>query len=385
MDYELLKFVWWLLIGGLLIGFALLEGLDLGARVLTPFLAAQSAVLSQQTRPFSWPQHITLFWLLALCSAIVVIWPSLGLLPCVGGGLMGVLLLLRQSIGSSVRPVGAWSALVIGLIPAALIGVVLGNLLLGLPFSRCALTASEFHGTLSGLFRPYALLLGAISLSMFCQLGATWVMLRGSNALRQVARRIAWRAGVVFLVGFTAAALWLAADIRGYRLAASVHSHTLCSPGQRVVLPGNAGWHGNFSAWPLACLAPLLALSGTALSLYSIMRGRAAMAVVGSGLTIVMMLCSIGVALFPFIIPSSVQLSASLTVWNAASGEKTLGLMLILASVLMPMLLAYTVGAGLRDRNRPIQSSPKSKHSQRIQERQQRLASPAIHGDHRIA
>lgn len=109
------------------------------------------------------------------------------------------------------------------------------------------------------------------------------------------------------------------------------------------------------------------------------------MAVLGSGLAIVMMLCSIGLALFPFIIPSSVQLSASLTVWNAASGEKTMGLMLILASVLMPMLLAYTVGAGLRGRNRPLKSSPKGKISQRIQERQQRLASPAIHRDHRIA
>ncbi|MFG0540398.1 cytochrome d ubiquinol oxidase subunit II [Pseudomonas sp. YQ_5] len=351
MDHELLKFIWWLLIGALLIGLVIVEGLDLGARVLLPFMQGQSGAALQPVRPASLPRRIKLLWLLALSCTLSAAWPTVGWLPGLGG-LIGVLALRCEPCGQATRSLRTWTAQVIGLMPAMLIGVVLGNLLLGMPFSRCAGQVSHFHGTLSGLLRPFALLVGLVSLSMLCQLGATWAMLRGAGSLRPAARQLACRAGVVFLISFSTAALWLAADLRGYTLAEGGHSAALCMPGQWVVLPGNTGWQANFRAWPAAILAPVLAVGGTILSLCAAARGRAGLAVVASALTITAMLCCVGVALFPFIVPSSVQLSASLTVWNAASGEKMMGMMLIFASVLMPMLLAYTVGAGLGSRNR---------------------------------
>ncbi|WHH50268.1 cytochrome d ubiquinol oxidase subunit II [Pseudomonas sp. Ap32] len=272
MDHELLKFIWWLLIGALLIGLVIVEGLDLGARVLLPFMQGHSGAGLQRDRPASLPRRIKLLWLLALSCSLSAAWPTVGWLPGLGG-LIGVLVLMCEPCGQAARPLRTWTAQVIGLMPAMLIGVVLGNLMLGMPFSRCAGQVSHFHGTLSGLLRPFALLVGLVSLSMLCQLGATWAMLRGAGSLRPAARQLACGAGVVFLISFSTAALWLAADLRGYTLAGGGHSAALCIPGQWVVLPGNTGWQANFRAWPAAILAPMLAVGGTILSLCAAARG----------------------------------------------------------------------------------------------------------------
>jgi len=216
----------------------------------------------------------------------------------------------------------------------------------------------QFHGSLAGLFSPFALLSGVVSLAMVCQCGATWVMQRGGHSLYQPASRVAGVAGVMFLASFIVAAIGLAANARGYSLWAVERPATLCGPGAFVVLANNPGWLANFQAWPAAGLAPVLALSGTLMSLFACTHARPRMALLGSGLTVGATLCSVGLALFPFILPSSVQPSASMTLWSAASDDRTLGTLLILASVLLPMLLAYTLAASLKGSHLLIESRP---------------------------
>ncbi|WP_409293237.1 cytochrome d ubiquinol oxidase subunit II [Pseudomonas sp. KCJK9058] len=376
MDHELLKIVWWLLIGLMLIGFMLGESLDVGARVLVPWLSGRSGEPLQQA-PAA-PAHINLLWLLALGGTLALVWPALGGLACLVTGLVGLLVLLRRSAWQAARP-RAWRVLAIGLLPAALLGGMLGNLLLGLPFSRCGQAGMQFHGTVGGLFSPFALLAGVVSLTMVCQFGATWVVQRGGRSLYQSASRVAGAAGVMFLASFIVAAIWLAANARGYSVWAVERHATLCGLGVWVVLADNPGWLDNFQAWPAAGLAPVLALAGTVMSLFACANARSGLALLGSGLTVGATLCSVGFALFPFILPSSVQVSASMTLWSAASDERTLGTLLILASVLLPMLLAYTLGVSLKGSQLLIVPS------KRVEKRQQRHAPSSIHGDHRIA
>lgn len=356
MDHELLKIVWWLLIGVMLISFMLAEGLDVGARVLLPWLSGRSGESLQQV-PVA-PRHINLLWLLALGCTLALVWPALGGLACWMTGLMGLLILLRRTAWQIARPRQAWRALAIGLLPAALLGGMLGNLFPGLPFSRCGQAALQLQGTVAGLFSPFALLATVVSVAMVCQFGAAWVMQRGGRSLYQPASRAASAAGVVFLASFIVAAIWLAVNARGYSVWAMERPATLCGPGAWVVLANNPGWLANFQAWPAASLAPVLALSGTLMSLFACTHVRPGMALLGSGLTVGATLCSVGVALFPFILPSSVQLSASMTLWSAASDERTLGTLLILASVLLPMLLACTLGASLKGSHLLIESRP---------------------------
>jgi cytochrome d ubiquinol oxidase subunit II len=356
MDHELLKIVWWLLIGVMLISFMLGEGLDVGARVLVPWLSGRCGEPLQQAPAV--PRHINLLWLLALGCTLALVWPSLGGLACLMTGLVSLLILLRRSFLQTAQPRQTWRVLAIGLLPAALLGGLLGNLLLGLPFSRCGQAGLQFYGTVAGLFSPFALLASVMSLAMVCQFGATWVMQRGGRSLYQPASRVAGAAGVMFLASFIVAAIWLAANARGYSVWAMARPATLCGPGAWVVLANNPGWLANFQAWPAASLAPVLALSGTLMSLFACTHARPGLALLGSGLTIGATLCSVGIALFPFILPSSVQLSASMTLWSAASDGRILGTLLILASVMLPMLLAYTLGASLKGSHLLIESRP---------------------------
>ncbi|WP_409278916.1 cytochrome d ubiquinol oxidase subunit II [Pseudomonas defluvii] len=346
MDYEQLKFIWWLLIGMLLIGLVLVEGLDQGARVLMPILARHAREPLRRDRAIASPQSVYLLWLAAIGCTLSLVWPRLGLMPCLGVGLIALLSLLRRYGLQLNRPAGnawAWTGLVSGLLPALLIGIMLGNLFLGLPFSSCGQAGCHYHGALSGLFEPFAVLVGGVCLSMLSQLGAAWVMLHGDGAVRWRARQVTWVAGSMFLASFLGAVLWLGADSHGYSLSAVTLPGVLCSPSNGVVLPGNVGWQANYRAWPWAWLAPLFAITGAVLALFAAWQSRAGLALLGGGMATCATLSSAGFALFPFIVPSNLQLSASLTAWDAMGSEKTLGMMLIVASVLVPMLLAYTV------------------------------------------
>ncbi|MFJ4113463.1 cytochrome d ubiquinol oxidase subunit II [Pseudomonas sp. NPDC089758] len=376
MDHELLKIVWWLLIGVMLISFMLGESLDVGARVLVPWLSGRSGDPLPQA-PAA-PAHINLLWLLALSFTLALVWPSLGGLACLMTGLLGLLVLLRRSASQAARPRQAWRVLAVGLLPAVLLGGMLGNVLLGLPLSRCGQAGIQFHGSVGGLFSPFALLTGVVSLAMVCQFGAAWVMQRGGGGWYQPASRVAGVAGVMFLASFIVAAIWLATNARGYSVWAVERPATLCGPGTWVVLANNPGWLDNFQAWPAAVLAPLFALSGTVISLFACANGRSSLALLGSGLTVGAVLCSVGLALFPLILPSSVQVSASMTLWSAAGDERTLGTLLIVASVLLPMLLAYTLGVSLKGSHLLIEPS------KRVGTRQ-RHALCSIQGDERIA
>lgn len=351
MDYELLKLIWWLLIGILFTGLFLIESLELGAGVLMPFMTGRDARLPGKVQVTAASRGVLLVWLATVGGTLSMVWPKTGSLPGLATGLVALLVLLRRSglhrdgVLGTVRPLGA---LLIGLLPALLFGIVLGNLFLVLPFSTRGQAEGDFPGALPGLFSPFALLAGLVSVSLHCQLGAAWLMLRGEGAVYADARRVVWIAGGVFVASFAAAVLWSGMGLHGYGLSAVVQHGVRCSQSHGIVLPGHPSLHANCKAWVWAWWAPLLAISAAALALFAASRARAGLATLGAGLTVCATVCSVGLALFPFIAPSSVPLSASLTEWNTVGSEKTLGMMLIVASVLAPMLLAYTLGACLQ-------------------------------------
>jgi cytochrome d ubiquinol oxidase subunit II len=107
-----------------------------------------------------------------------------------------------------------------------------------------------------------------------------------------------------------------------------------------VQAPG--AWLANYSSHPWMTLAPALGVAGGLLTAFLSSRGKAGLAFVASGVGIFGVISTAGVSMFPFLLPSSLEPSASLTVWDASSSQRTLFVMLIATLIFLPIVLVYT-------------------------------------------
>lgn len=360
LDYETLKLIWWVLIGVLLIGFALTDGYDLGAMALLPFVARtdHERRMAINTVAPHWDGNQV--WFITAAGALFAAWPMV--YGVAFSGLYWAILLVLFAL--FCRPVGFdyrsklenprwrnawdWALCVGGAVPALLFGVVFGNLFLGLPFRLDALMRASFEGSFFALLHPFALLAGAVSLSMLCAHGGAWLMLRTHAALHERSRRATQLSALLYLLGFAAAGTWLVADIQGFSLVGELEVGAALNPLHKQVSLENSGWLANYARYPLTRGAPLAGLAGGLLALLGALYDRSWLAFLGSSLAIVGTLCTAGFALFPFVLPSSLDPVSSLTLWDAVSSHKTLGIMLVVAGILVPLVLLYTLWCYVR-------------------------------------
>lgn len=355
-DYESLKLIWWVLVGVLLIGFALTDGFDLGAAALMPFVGRtdnERRVVINTIAPH-WDGNQV--WLITAGGALFAAWP-LVYAASFSGFYWAMLLVLFALF---VRPVGFdyrsklentrwrqtwdWGLFVGGLVPALVFGVAFGNLLLGVPFQFDADLRVTYYGSFWQLLNPFGLLAGVVSLSMLLLHGATWLMMRTEADVARRSRRAAQLTALVYLVAFIGAGAWLwLGNIQGQVLQGALDTGAALNPLGKQVAAGNAGWMANYAQYPLTKLAPLLGILGAVLALAAASGRKGGFAFLGSSLAIVGTLCTAGFALFPFVMPSSLDPASSLTVWDAVSSHMTLGIMFVVACIFVPTILAYTL------------------------------------------
>jgi cytochrome d ubiquinol oxidase subunit II len=236
-----------------------------------------------------------------------------------------------------------WGLFVGGLVPALVFGVAFGNLLLGVPLELDDSLRSSYHGSFWQLLSPFALLAGVVSLSMLAMHGGSWLMLRTEGAIAQRARRAVQVLAVVYILAFLLAGLWLVlGDIQGLVITSSFDPGVALNPLDKTVVVGNHGWLGNYAQYPITALAPVLGVLGGVLALLAASGRSPRLAFLGSALAIAGAICTAGFALFPFIMPSTFNPNASLTLWDAVSSRLTLSIMLVVASVFVPLILCYT-------------------------------------------
>lgn len=355
-DYESLKLIWWVLVGVLLIGFALTDGFDLGAAALMPFVGktdSERRVVINTIAPH-WDGNQV--WLITAGGALFAAWP-LVYAASFSGFYWAMLLVLFALF---VRPVGFdyrsklddprwrqawdWGLFVGGLVPTLVFGVAFGNLLLGVPFELDSTLRSSYQGNFWQLLSPFGLLAGLVSLSMLLLHGGTWLMMRTDGDVARRSRRAVQLFALLFLLCFSGAGLWLwLGNIQGLVISSGFDANAGLNPLSKSVVTGNPGWLANYSTYPLSQLAPLGGILGALLALAAASGQRAGLAFVGSSLAIIGTLCTAGFALFPFIMPSSIDAASSLTVWDAVSSHKTLGIMLVAACIFIPLILCYTL------------------------------------------
>ncbi len=353
-DYELLRFIWWVLIGVLFIGFAVTDGFDMGVGALLPFIGKtdnERRIMINSIAPH-WDGNQV--WLITAGGALFAAWPLVYATSFSGFYIAMILTLAALWF----RPVGfdyrskienprwrsAWDLAIFigGFVPPLILGVAFGNLLQGVPFTLNALLIPTYEGSFWGLLNPYALLCGLVSLAMVVTQGATWLQMKTKDALKERASFIAEKSAIVTSGSFVLAGVFIP-FIDGYVITSDIFTQAPSNPLNKTVISESGAWLNNFMIYPWLCLAPLLGIVMPILSLFASRKARHGFAFLASSLAIAGIILTAGFALFPFVMPSSLEPSHSLTMWDSTSSERTLQIMTGVAFVMVPVILSYTI------------------------------------------
>ena len=354
IDYELLRVIWWCLVGVLLIGFAVTDGFDLGVGALLTLIGKndkERRVMINTVGPH-WDGNQV--WFITAGGAIFAAWPMI-YATAFSGFYLALALTL---IALWMRPIGFdyrsklpnpqwrkawdWALFAGGIIPSLIFGVAFGNLLLGVPFELDSTLKSTYTGSFFGLLTPFALVSGLLSVAILLNHGATWLQMKTDGFIEVRARAVSVVLSLVGVALFVIAGFWVAFGLDGFVITSSVDTMATSNPLKKEVAIEAGAWMSNYSKYPLMMAAPVLGIiAGLACALFS-KKGNAGMAFVSSALFIAGVILTAGFSMFPFLMPSITMPEASLTVWDATSSHMTLNVMFIVACIFVPIVLSYT-------------------------------------------
>ena len=354
IDYELLRIIWWCLIGVLLIGFAVTDGFDLGVGALLTLIGRndkERRVMINTIGPHWGGNQV---WFITAGGAIFAAWPMI-YATAFSGFYLALALTL---IALWMRPIGFdyrsklpnpqwrnawdWALFAGGIIPSLIFGVAFGNLLLGVPFELDNTLKSTYTGSFFGLLTPFALLSGVLSVAILLNHGATWLQMKTDGFIQSRARNVSKVLSLVGVACFVLAGVWVAVGIDGFVITSSLDTLATSNPLKKEVAIQSGAWMNNYRDYPLTMIAPVLGIvAGLACAFFS-NKGNAGMAFVSSALFIAGVILTAGISMFPFLMPSATMPEASLTVWDATSSHLTLNVMFFVACLFVPIVLSYT-------------------------------------------
>ncbi len=318
--WDILRNVWFALIGVLLCGYSILDGFDLGVGALFPFLARnedEKRTLARAVGPV-WDGNEV--WLLTGGGALFAAFP-IAYATVFSGFYLALMLVLFSLILRAVSlefrahdPARKklWEAAFVGgsFLPALLFGVALGNVVVGVPLD----SEMEYAGTFFTLLRPLPLVFGLLGLAAFLLHGSTYAAIKTGGDLqtraRQAAKAMTYAVAAAFALSFLAVIIYL--------------------PGALKRAP----------AWTFAVLVWLcLGLLPSAIK-----KGKDSRAFVLSSSVFAALWGVVGSIQYPYLVRAN-DPSLSITITNASSSALTLKVMLIIALVGMPLVVGYTIFA----------------------------------------
>ncbi len=353
-DYETLRVIWWLILGTLLIGFAVTDGFDLGVGIIFRFVGRtdeERRALLECIEPV-WEGNQV--WFILAGGAVFAAWPLLyaASFSCLYLAMFLILIaLILRPVGFNFRNklpharwrnFWDWTLLIAGALPALLFGVAFGNLFLGIAFHFDDLMRPVYSAGFLSLLQPFALLAGVVSLSMLILHGASYAALKAGEPMSARAASIGGAAATVFVIAFAGAGVWLASGLDGQTITSGADPMGASNPLLKSVAVSQGAWLDNYRAHAILWLAPLIALLAAIFAGVMLRLGRPGAAFISSALTVKATILTAGIALFPFLMPSSTDPNQGLTIWDASSSAKTLFIMLLCVIVLLPIVLAYT-------------------------------------------
>ncbi|HKT66369.1 cytochrome d ubiquinol oxidase subunit II [Burkholderia sp. 22313] len=354
MDYATLKLIWWVLVGVLLIGFAVTDGFDMGATALLPFLGKtdDERRIIVNTVGATWEGNQV--WLITAGGAMFAAWPLVYAASFSGfyfAMLLVLFALFFRPVGfdyRSKRPDPRWRAgwdwglFVGGFVPALVFGVAFGNLLQGVPFQFDSDLRVTYYGSFWALLNPFALLCGLVSLTMLVAHGAAFIKMKTDGVIARRASIALRVSAFVAVVLFGLAGVLVASHIGGFHITHAAPNDTVANPLLKDVAAGSGLWLANYSEYPWMIAAPVAGIAGGLLALLLAGSKQEKTAFFCTGLMIAGVILTAGFSMFPFIMPSSLDPRSSLTVWDSTSSHMTLQVMLFAVIVFLPIILIYT-------------------------------------------
>ena len=347
--------VWWVLLGALLIGFAVMDGFDLGVAALLPVVAktdAERRIVINVVGPV-WEGNQV--WLITAGGAIFAAWPLLYAASFSGFYLAMMLVLIALIL----RPVGfkyrskmegtrwrnRWDAVLCfsGVVASLVFGVAMGNIILGVPFTFDAESLRPiYEGHFFQLFMPFALLAGVLSVVMLAMHGAVLLAWRTEDPISSRARNWGRLSALLTAALFIAGGFWVAGGVPGHTITSAVDMAGPSDPMLKAVSVQTGAWMANYAKWPLMWIAPALGVAGAVLVALLLSMRANLLAFLSSSVSIAGVILTVGFSLFPFIMPSSTNPKAGLTVWDGSSSHLTLWIMVIAVAVFLPIVTVYT-------------------------------------------
>lgn len=356
IDYEILRLAWWLLLGLVLIGFAVMDGFDIGVAILLPVAArtdTERRIMINSIGPV-WDGNQV--WLILGGGAAFAAWPPL-YATAFSTFYIPLLLVLAALI---LRPVGFdfrnkvenpiwrrvwdWALFVGGFVPSLVFGVAVGNLFVGVPFHFTdELRAIYTGGFLFELLRPFPLLCGLVCLSMFVMHGGTFLALKTEAEVERRARFSVYAAATALMALFALAGVLIATVVDGYMVVSGGDPAGPSNPLYKEVARGPGLWLANYRSVPIILAAPALGFAGALAAVGFTLMQWPGRAFVASAVSVFGVVATAGLSLFPFLMPSSTVPDHSLTVWDTSSSPRTLFIMLVATVVVLPIVASYTV------------------------------------------
>lgn len=353
-DYESLRLIWWLFTGVVIIAFVLTSGFDFGVCALMPFIGRtdheRRAIIN--TVGGTWEGNQV--WLVLLGGALFAVWPTV--YATLFSGLYAAMLLVLFAL--FFRPAGFdyrskledprwrnawdWALFTGGAVPPILFGVLVGNLVQGVPFHFDEDLRPYYEGSFFGLLNPFALLVGVAALLLCLFHGAIYLKWRTEGELHDRAKRTVRMVGPLLLGALAIIVAWL-----GYDMALPVIDKLAAGTGG----PSNpllktvsvtSGWINQFQTHPWMWPAPVVGFGGLVLAWISVEVRSTMVSFILSSLGIAGILLSLGFGLFPFLLISSSHPGHSLTIWDASSSRNTLILAFWITVFFLPIVLTYT-------------------------------------------
>lgn len=319
-----LNISWFLLVGVLIIGYAILDGFDLGVGVLSLFVTEdkEKRIYMNSIGPV-WDGNEV--WLLtgggALFAAFPIVYATV-----FSGFYIAFMLLLAALIFRAVSfefrsKVNSenwkklWDTLfgIGSLLPSILFGVAIGNILRGLPINN----QGQYLGSFIGLLNPYAIIVGLLSLTLFVLHGAIYLTLKTEESVRNKVLSLLNKVWIIFTI------LYAVASFYTFFEAPFLFDGILKNP--------------------LFWVSFIIMLASLILIPVFINGKQYFKAFISSCLLIATMIGLSAISLFPRLVPSNLNLDYSLTIYNASSSQLTLKTMLIIALIGMPIVIAYTI------------------------------------------
>jgi len=352
-NYEVLRVIWWVLLGVLLIGFAIMDGFDLGTAILLPFVGktdVERRIILNSVGPV-WDGNQV--WFILGGGAIFAAWPLVYAVSFSGFYYAMFLVLValilrpvgfdyRSKINNTTwRTVWDYCLFISGLVPSLVFGVAIGNVLLGVNFSFDNFMIIENKIGFFELFTPFSLLCGLLSVSMLTVQGACFLSIKTEGDIQKRIKKLLNILPFVNIALFALGGLMLQ-KIDGYVITKILSHSADSNPLNKEVSRQAGAWLNNYSTYKWFIIAPILGFAGQIFATILSHFKHDVKAFIASSLSVFGIIATVGLTCFPFILPSSLNPNSSLTVWDASSSYHTLVVMFIAALIFVPLIISYT-------------------------------------------